>query len=71
MDFCSSSVFLEGNKEINKKQGNCYLSTCLRNRGMYSVSITVRGIGRYIFLIIVIFFYLAVSGETVFLFHRA
>lgn len=66
MDFCSSSVYLKGNKEINKKQGYCYLSTCLRNKGTYSVSITVRGIGRCIFLIIIIlFFYLAVSGETV------
>lgn len=33
MDFCSIRLYLEGNKEINKKQGNYYLSTCLRNKG--------------------------------------
>lgn len=30
---------------MNKKQGNCYLSTSLRNKGAYSVSMTLEGFG--------------------------
>lgn len=59
---------------MNKKQGNCDLSISLRNKETYSVSMTLEGLwgrGVCIFSIIIIFFYLAVSGETGFLFYGA
>lgn len=73
MDFCSIRIHLERNKQTNKKWGNCCLSTFLRNKRTYSVSETVIGFvwGDFIIIIIIIFFYLPVSGETGFLFHRA
>lgn len=71
MDFCSIRIYLERNKQTNKKWGNCYLSAFLRNKVTYSVSMTVIGFVQGDFFIIIIFIYLPVSGETGFLFHRA